>query len=157
VFFELPHSRFRTHFVAQYYHRLIEQLRDGDYRFLPAVRDDAELTFFSIETYRSRASWGEAPRAWRKTWVSPELDMVEFINPEGSGVLLVLRLGGEASASGVSIEDWTFMVLDVERGMATRGRLYRDRAEALEAMRTPEQTTRPRPRAQAESGQRAPP
>src|SRR5919109_5025389 len=64
-FFGLPASRFRTWTIGQYYRLLVRQFASGDYGFLRAVAPNAELTLFSMETYREQSGWREALTTWR--------------------------------------------------------------------------------------------
>ena len=132
-FFDLPPSRLRTALVARYYHRLTEQMRDADWTFLRAVHPDAEMRLF-FERYLGREGWKDAVSAWRETFAVAEMELIEFLNPQGRHVVLRLHGGGEAAASGLRIKEAAYIVLTVEHGMAVRGQVTADRAEALEAV-----------------------
>jgi hypothetical protein len=145
-FFGLRHSRLRTYFVARYYHLLVEQWRDGDFRFLPAVSEAAEVTLFDVGTYAGRNGARDALSQWRETFSSPVFELVEVVNPPGGRVLLILRVGGLGAASGVALEDLAYFAITVEAGMATSIGIYHDKAEALEATGLRERNASRRPR-----------
>ncbi|HVS28131.1 MAG TPA: hypothetical protein VHE14_01165 [Solirubrobacteraceae bacterium] len=133
-FFELPHSRLRTAVVARYYHRLAEQLRDGDLSFARVVSEDATGTLFSFGTYTGREDWKQALNSWRESWTYTAMELLEFVNPPGStDVFLRGYVGGLGAASGLAVEETVYGVIRVEDGQAVLARAYRDRAEALEA------------------------
>jgi hypothetical protein len=133
-FYELPRSQLRTWFVARYYAGLVEQFRNGDYRFLASTTRDVQLTLFDIGTYVGRNGVRQALSDWRETFESPVFETVQFANPPGPIVLLTVRVGGRSVAGGVELEDSVYFVIHVQRGMATRLGIYRDRAAALEAV-----------------------
>jgi hypothetical protein len=91
-FFGLPASRFRTWTIGQYYRLLVRQFASGDYGFLRAVAPNAELTLFSMETYREQSGWREALTTWRDSFGGgPLFDLTEFVNPlRTNGVVLAM-------------------------------------------------------------------
>ena len=46
---------------------LTRRLAEGDFRFLAAVTEHAELTMFTMGTYRGREGWRQALTTWRET------------------------------------------------------------------------------------------
>jgi hypothetical protein len=130
-FFELPHSRFRTFFVARYYHHLVEHLRQGNFGFLSTVTGD--LTFFELGTFQEPEGWKETLSAWLETFDPPAMELIEFVDPGTGKVILTLRVGGRGASSGASVEDVAFFVLTIQEGMAVRGRFLREKAKALKA------------------------
>jgi hypothetical protein len=63
----------------------------------------------------------------------------EIINPPGRYVIAAHHASGEGARSGLKQEDDFFLVLEIEKGMAVRGKLYRDRDQALAAIGRAEQ------------------
>jgi hypothetical protein len=134
-FYGLPRSRFRTYLVALYYYRLVEALHEGDYRaFLPAVADDAELTFFDLGRYAGRDKVGEALSQWLETTAGATFQLDEFVNPPGNELWCSVSGTGRGVSSGVALELRAYFVIRIEHGMAVRIGIHRDRTAALEAV-----------------------
>jgi ketosteroid isomerase-like protein len=128
---ERPVSRWRTYIAGSYFHMVVRRLGESDFTFLTSVSEDAELTMFTMGTYRGREGWRQALTTWRET-LDVSLEVSEFINlGADSRVLVEIRTTGRAS--GLDVEDINYLVVQVEDGQATWGQFYRDRDEALEA------------------------
>jgi hypothetical protein len=129
----LPRSRFRTFLVARYYHWLVEQFRVGNFSFLPTLSEDGRFELFDLHAYVGRNGVREGLTEWREMFSSPIFELIELVNPPGSDVFGVVRTGGEGFASGVRVEDLSYVVIRIENGVATAGRTFREKARALEA------------------------
>lgn len=133
-FWALPPSRLRTYFIAAYYHRLTGQTDRGDFGFVGAVREDADLTMFGLGTHRGEEGWKRALDEWRET-LGVGLEMSEFVNPGGSDHSMIeIRLTGRGASSGISVNDLNYLVVRIENGEAVNGRFFREKADALEAV-----------------------
>jgi hypothetical protein len=132
-FFKLPRSRFRTYWVATYYRVLLQRLGEGNFGFLPAVHEGAELTMFGMETYQGRAAWRQALTSWLES-IELGLETSEYIDPGRGEVMLGMRLTGRGSSSGLAVDDFAYLVIRVDDGKAARGHFYREKEEALAAV-----------------------
>jgi hypothetical protein len=95
------------------------------------VTEDAELTKFTMGTYRGREGMAASLTTRRET-PDVSLEMAEFINlGADSRVLVEIRTTGRASRLGV--QDVNHLVLQIDDGQATWGQFYRNRVNALEA------------------------
>jgi ketosteroid isomerase-like protein len=72
-------------------------------------------------------------RAWFGTW-SNYWQEIEQIRSAGEQVVVVLRESGEGKGSGAVMDQRIGAVITVRDGLIVRTRLYRDPAEALEAV-----------------------
>ena len=130
-FWGRPVSRWRTYIVGSFFHVLVRRLGESDFSFLTTVSEDAELTMFTMGTYRGREGWRQALTTWRET-LDVSLELSEFINlGADSRVLVEIRTSGRAS--GLDVEDVNYLVVQVDDGQSTWGQFYRDRDEALKA------------------------
>jgi hypothetical protein len=130
-FWELPDSRLRTYTVASYYDLLVKELSESNFKFLGAVAEDAELTVFTLGTYRGPAGWKEALSTWRET-LDVGLEMSECAT-NGEHSLIAIRFTGRGSFSGLSVDDLNYLVVRIHKGQAREGMFFRERSEALEA------------------------
>jgi hypothetical protein len=114
-----------------FFHVLVRRLGESDFSFLTTVSEDAELTMFTMGTYRGREGWRQALTTWRET-LDVSLEVSEFINlGADSRVLVEIRTTGRAS--GLDVEDVNYLVVQVDDGQSTWGQFYRDRDDALKA------------------------
>ena len=132
-FYDLPRSRLRTYFVAGFYHRVMEQFRDGDVSFAQTLDQQGQWTLFDFATYVGRAGAIEMLTGWRDSFSPPVFELVEFVNPPGAWVCLTLSVGGLGASSGVELESLVYLVIYVHRGMSGGGGFYRDKKAALAA------------------------
>ncbi len=131
-FDELPPSRLRVWFVARFYHRLMENMGNGNLNFGQVLSPDAELTMF-LETYVGPDGWREGLAEWLTTFGGDaHFELIEFVSA-GRIAFMGAYIGGRGVSSGLAVEDRVYYVLSVENGMATRGFWTQNRAEALEA------------------------
>ena len=61
-FWGRPVSRWRTYIVGSFFHVLVRRLGESDFSFLTTVSEDAELTMFTMGTYRGREGWRKPSR-----------------------------------------------------------------------------------------------
>jgi hypothetical protein len=133
-FYELPPSRMRMAFVGLFFWRLVEEITRGNARrMVGAVDPDAELEMY-LETFRGREGWVKAFEHWLESLEGFSLRVEEIINPPGRYVIAAQHASGEGARSGLKQEDDFFLVFEIEKGMAVRGKVYRDRDQALAAI-----------------------
>jgi hypothetical protein len=96
----------------------------GDFGFISAVRQDAELTMFGIETFRGREAWRQALTSWIDSLDGFHMEMSEFLDFGTGQVLLEVRLTGTGAASAAATPRGT-----------PRGNADVNLASALDALR----------------------
>ena len=77
-----------------------------------------------------RAVWAR----WDSDWETLEAVAEEYLD-EGDGVLMAVRYRGRGRASGVEVAMRVFEVHTLKDGRCVHKRDYRERSEALEALR----------------------
>ncbi len=132
-FWKKSPSRWRTYAIANYYWTMVREMSVNNFSFVDAVAEGADLTLFSLGTYRGPQGWREALKTWRET-LDVNLELSEFINPTPEHrVVIGIRFIARGAASGIGIEDLNYLVLQIDDGMAVSGRFCRERREAFEA------------------------
>ena len=120
--------------VAHYFRQIVESMERRNFdRLLSQVRPGAELRLFELGDFRGPEGWKAALSDWMETFPESVLRLDEFINAGGKDVVLITDNRVTGTQSGVSAEGTTAFVLTIEEGMATRGRYFMSKAEALEA------------------------
>ena len=134
-FYELPRSRLRTALVVRYYRDIVRDMATGDIaRHLRAIDAEAEVSLFRMETFSGRSGAEAALRQWRESFPDLDLEMAEFINPDGPNVVCVGRLVGGGATSGATVALQLVFTITVVGGMAVGLRLSDSKREALEAV-----------------------
>ena len=119
----------------RYYRDIVEDMANGDIaRHLPAIDPDAEVSLFDMENFRGPQGAQEALRQWREMFPDLDVEMAEFINPDGADVVCAGRIAGGGATSGAAVALELFFSLKVVGGMAVKLRFSNSRAEALEAV-----------------------
>src|SRR2546430_10457470 len=72
-------------------------------------------------------------RAWFGTWANYWQE-IEQVHDAGENVVVVVHESGEGKGSGAVMDQRIGVVITVRGGLIVRTRLYRDPAEALEAV-----------------------
>jgi ketosteroid isomerase-like protein len=119
--------------------RAHEALNDGDMDALVALCDvefrlDMSDRVFNPAVYEGHAGIVRFYSEVRDVWASYLWQPEELVQT-GENVVALLRSGGRGRGSGVEVERQTAMVWTVRDGRATALRFFRDRDEALEAVR----------------------
>jgi hypothetical protein len=99
-FFDLPRSRVRTAFPVRYYRDIVRDMDAGNIkRHLRATDPEARVDLFGMETFRGREGAEEALGQWRQSFPDLQIQMFEFINPEGPSVLCIGPAVGEGAGA----------------------------------------------------------
>jgi len=119
--------------------RAHEALNDGDMDALVALCDvefrlDMSDRVFNPAVYEGHAGIVRFYSEVRDVWASYLWQPEELVQT-GENVVALLRSGGRGRGSGVEVERQTAMVWTVRDGRAMALRFFRDRDEALEAVR----------------------
>jgi ketosteroid isomerase-like protein len=83
--------------------------------------------------YYGREGVAEQMLTWMDEFNDYWFDVESLIDAGGDEVVLLWRQGGEGKASGVRVENEGATVFTVNDGQITVGRVYAERADALEA------------------------
>jgi ketosteroid isomerase-like protein len=83
-------------------------------------------------SYRGHEEMGDALGTWVGTWDDYHYELRNLL-PAGDEVLVEGWHRGRGKGSGVEVSEAIYMVWTVRDGMAVRQRMFRDRAQALEA------------------------
>jgi ketosteroid isomerase-like protein len=132
--FKLPLFRIRSAVVARYFWQIVDDMGHERFdRFLPSVRHDAEVDLFGLGTYQGPDGWRDALKGFREVFPAPAYELREYVQTGPDQVVLVIWGAGPAAMTGIPFEERVGFVLRIKDGLAVYGRLYPNRAEALEA------------------------
>jgi ketosteroid isomerase-like protein len=117
--------------------------RDGLDGFLDHWSDDLDhRSIVGAPDDRGPIQGKAAMRAYVQDWIDTfdgfRIEPVEVIEADGDVVVAVLRYGGRAKLSGIETDEIFGVVFTIRHGKVARGREYRTRDQALEAVRLSE-------------------
>jgi ketosteroid isomerase-like protein len=85
--------------------------------------------------YRGRDGVVHFNELWLAQWSEPEFDVASIEELDDGLFLIQVRLGGIGHASGVEVGMDNFQLVRIRDGLIWRNSFFRDRAEAVQAVR----------------------
>jgi SnoaL-like protein len=130
----MPISRPRMALVGRYFHQLFEDWNDGDLDPTLGLVDPAiKLTVFGLGSYEGPEGMREAWADWNRPFEGLRFEVSEVIANRGGKIATVMRVRGRDVATQIDMGQPGVMVWTVRKAIGVEARLYRTKAEALEA------------------------